>query len=402
MTDKKTERIALLDIVRGVAILGILLMNIRLFSEPYAAYFNPKAFGLYAGLDALWFHFQFMVADQKFMAIFSMLFGASTAIICDGLMRRGNPVAVTFAKRNFGLLLIGAAHAYLLWHGDILVPYALASIVPFLFRNARWYISGSVGLLVLLVGSYFSYEGYISISEAPEHIQQLLEEQMWAPSADAIANETAAFTGNWLAQMPYRVGLAFHFETDTFLAWGFWRISGLMLLGLALYRSGFLKGKLSGRTYGVIAFGALAAGYALVYSGLHANIRADWTFPYSMLLANLWNYWGSILVATGYMALFGFLLTATTFRFGFASFANVGKAALTNYLLQSVLCTLLFYGHGLGWYGDVVRIETVPIILGVWIFQLSASNWWFARHEKGPIEALWHRFTYSKWLPTSS
>lgn len=399
MTETKPQRIALLDIVRGLAVLGILLMNIRLFSEPYAAYFNPKAYGSYEGLNALWFHFQFLFADQKFMAIFSMLFGASTAIICDGLVRRGDPVAYTFAKRNFGLLLIGAAHAYLLWHGDILVPYAICSFAPFLMRNVRWQLVAATGLALLLIGTALSYGGYQSLSAAPEHIQQAMAAEMWQPTGAAIAVEVATFQSGWLDQLALRAALALSFETDTFAAWGFWRISGLMLLGLSLYRSGFLKGQLSAKGYGVAAILCLIVGFSLVNNGLQANINADWAFPYSMLKATIWNYWGSFITAIGYMSLIGFLLTATSFRFGFHTLSNVGKAALSNYLFQTVACTLIFYGHGFGLFGTLERYEAAFVVVGVWTTQMILSNWWFKSHSKGPLEDLWHRVTYARWLP---
>lgn len=393
------ERIALLDVVRGMAVLGILLMNIRMFSEPAAAYFNPLAYGTHDGANQLWWQFQFLVADQKFMAIFSMLFGASTAIICDGLARRGEPVVGTYAKRIFGLLLIGLVHAYLMWSGDILVPYALASVLPFLARNWRWPYIAAAGIGLLSFGMLSSFGAYESISQLPAAVQASIGEEFWLPTDAALAAEVAAHQGAYSEHFALRLHHAFAFQTDIFLSWGLWRIGGLMLLGLALYRAGFLQGRLSARSYGLTALLALPLGFFLTLSGLTANEAAGWTFPFSFFLGNLWNYAGSVIVATGYIALFGFLLTGTSFRFGFQALTNVGKAALSNYLFQTVACITTFYGFGGGLFGQLERWETAFVVLGVWAVQLLLSHLWFQHRDKGPVEALWHRFTYARWLP---
>lgn len=399
MTTGKQERIALLDIVRGLAVLGILLMNIRLFSEPHAAYFNPLAGNDHTGLDRLWWQFQSVFADQKFMAIFSMLFGASTAIICDGLVRRGDPVLLTYAKRIFGLFLIGLVHAYLLWSGDILVPYAMTSFIPFLFRNVRWGFTLATGIALLSFGMLWSFGGYLSMAGAPDHVLQELSAGMWLPPADALAAEIAAYQGTWAQHFPLRAAEAFGFQTEIYMHWGFWRISGMMLLGLALYRSGFLGGKLTARTYAATALLLLPIGFALAANGLQNNEAAGWSFPYSMFVGSLWNYAGSVLVGIGYIAIVGFLLTGTGFRLGFAALSNVGKAALSNYLFQTVACITVFYGFGLGLFGDLPRWQTAFVVLGVWAVQIMLSHIWFKRFDKGPMEALWHRFTYARWLP---
>jgi len=397
MTETRPERIILLDVVRGAAVLGILLMNIRLFSEPSAAYFNPMVYSDYTGINKLWWNFQFIFADQKFMAIFSMLFGASTAIICDGLARRGEPIFSTYAKRILGLLIIGLVHAYLLWSGDILVSYALGSFIPFLARNWRWQYSALTGLGLLAFGTLMSLGGYYSISSLPPNMQADISTQYWLPSAQSLADEVAAYRGAYSEHFLYRVHHAFEFQTDIFINWGFWRVGGMMLIGLALYRQGFLRSMLQGRTYGLTALICLPIGYFLTTTGLIENETHVWGFPYSFLAGTLWNYWGSLFVALGYLSLFGWLLNATKFRFGFEALANVGKAALSNYLFQTIACISIFYGFGGGLFGKLERAETATVVALVWVVQLALSNWWFKAHNKGPVESIWHRFTYTSW-----
>ena len=123
-------------------------------------------------------------------------------------------------------------------------------------------------------------------------------------------------------------------------------------------------------------------------------------FPYTMLLAVNWNYWGSLLVATGYISLFGYLLKANV-RFGFKGLTNIGRTALSNYIFQSVACTTIFYGFGGGLFGKLERAETAVVVIAVWATQLFLSALWLKRYEKGPLESLWHRFTYATWFISS-
>ncbi|WP_262695835.1 DUF418 domain-containing protein [Kordiimonas aquimaris] len=398
MNETQPARIELLDVIRGVAVLGILLMNIRMFSEPSAAYFNPNAYGNFTGIDKIWWTFQYVFADQKFMAIFSMLFGASTAIICDGLMRRGEPVFATYAKRIIGLLLIGLAHAYLLWSGDILVSYALASFIPFLFRNVRWYLTALAGLGLLAFGALSSVGAYYYFIELPAEAINEISQQMWQPTETALLAEVNAHQGTWLEHFAYRMHHAWEFQTDIFLSWGIWRVGGMMLLGLALYRQGFLAGKWTGKAYAVTALIFVTLGLGLVVNGFLANEAAMWQFPYSFFLGNIWNYAGSAVTAIGYIAIIGWLLNSTNFRFGFTAFANVGRAALSNYLFQTIFCITIFYGFGLGLYGELVRAQAAFIVFAAWATQITLTSLWFRHKSKGPIESIWHRFTYARWF----
>jgi len=224
---------------------------------------------------------------------------------------------------------------------------------------------------------------------------------MWLPPAEQLAHEVDAFQGGWLAQQPLRVEHSWYFHTDAFFNWGLWRVTGTMLIGLALYRAGFLKGAFCTRRYIWIMALCLPIGFALAAMGYMNNTAAGWTFPYSMFAGSQWNYWGSLFVAMGYMAIVAVLLKATLFRFGFKALTSVGKAALSNYLFQSVICTTIFYGHGLGLFGTLERWQTAFIVLAVWALQITLSTLWLRTHKQGPLEAVWHRVTYARWLPGS-
>lgn len=392
VTRLNNNRIELLDLTRGIALLGILLMNIRIFSEPGAAYFNPTAFGSYEGINAFWWNLQYFIADQKFMTIFSMLFGASTALICDKINAKGESANWIFIRRNLILLVIGMTHGYIIWHGDILVSYALCSIIPLIFLKAPKTLVLLLGIVILIIGSLNSYYSYDVIKDLPAAIQNQIAETYWSPTEEQLTAEIAALNGNWLEQFGWRVQQTFHFQTDTFLSWGVWRVSGLMLIGLFLYRLGFLTGTFSVRAYKMIATVSLLIGFTLVSLGFNANIEDNWSFPSAFLKNNIWNYWGSLIVGIGYISVIAIIQKSnTSTRIG-QLIKGIGRTALSNYVLQSLICTSIFYGFSL--FAKLDRIETALIVIMTWIVQLWLTHLWLKKYKMGPIEQLWRKLTY--------
>ncbi len=384
-------RIELLDLIRGAAVLGILLMNIRLFSEPYAVYFNPQAIEQQSDSSLTWWCFQYLVADQKFMAIFSMLFGASTALICDKLILRGINPWFRYCRRLFILLLIGLFHAYIIWHGDILTFYALCGLVPLLFLRFNWPVPISVGLLILLLGSIKSFGSFQTLVALPQGTLNQIIGTAFSHSILVNQVEIMSFQGNWLEQWAMRFELATHFHFSSFLAWGIYRVTGLMLVGLGLYRAGFFTGKFSLQQYAWIALFTLAFGFCLSIYGLVQNLLEGWVFPNYFFKNALWNYWGSLLVACGYVSLLAIISKRKLFAGVQESLQNIGKAALSNYLLQSVLCTAWFYGFSQ--FAKTSALQSLLVIAAVWCVQVAATNWWLKYHQMGPIEYLWRRWS---------
>jgi len=383
------KRVTLLDFIRGVAVFGILLMNIRLFAEPQAAYFSPLTFGNYEGLSKFWWDFQYLFADLKFMAVFSMLFGASTGLMCDQLQKRQQPVLSIYSKRLLVLMLFGLVHAYLIWHGDILVFYAICGILPCLMRNLKWQIIISIALLILFLGGANSYFTWEYISSLPIANQLTIAEQHFVGLITVSEAELNGFKGDWIEQQKLRQLFAFHFHTDVFLSWGVWRVSGLMLLGLALYRAGFIVGNWSNKQYFLALVVCLPVGLTLAYIGLEINTAEAWKFPNYFFKNNLWNYSGSILVALGYISLLTLIHKQSNMVWLISQFQLIGRTALSNYILQSVICSILFYGLGL--YGELDRIWAPVIIVCVWTIQLMVTRRWLKVHSQGPLEALWKR-----------
>ena len=239
---RASERIVAIDILRGFALLGILIMNIQGFAMPTAAYLNPTVYGDLNGANRWVWILSHVFADQKFMTIFSLLFGAGIVLMSEKLDARGQRAWGLHYRRTFWLLLIGLAHAFLLSTGDILVAYAVCGLWVYLLRRLRpgWQLA--LGLLsvsvpaLLLLGTGLTMQ-FIP----PETLQELRAD--WKPPATTIETEVAAYRGNWLDQMEARVPASMEFQTFVLLLWTNWRAGGLMLIGMALYRWGVPTGR---------------------------------------------------------------------------------------------------------------------------------------------------------------
>ncbi len=392
-----SQRIVAIDVLRGFALLGILIMNIQSFSMPWAAYFNPTAYGDLTGANRWVWVLSHVFADQKFMTIFSLLFGAGIILLTARLEERGQSAWRIHYRRNFWLLLFGLTHAYLVWSGDILVLYALCALVVFWFRrlSPRWLIVG--GLLSLAVPSAMVWFGGATMGYWPPEVYvELLAD--WQPDAFTIQEELAAFRGGWLAQMEARIPQSFEVHTSALLFWGFWRAGGLMLIGMAMYKWGVVTAKRSPRFYALMAIVGLMAGLSAAAYGVQQNFVHDWNIAFSRFGPGFqFNYWGSLLVSGGYIGLvmlWGLWGGLAKLQ---AALAAIGRMALSNYLLHTLIATTIFYGHGFGLFGSVERTGQVIIVLAIWVFQLVWSPIWLHYFRFGPAEWLWRSLTY--WQP---
>ena len=395
-------RIASLDVLRGFALLGILVMNIQLFSMPSAAYQNPAAFGDLTGINLGVWTFSHVFFSQKFLTLFSMLFGAGVCLFADRIEARGGRPAKWHYRRMGWLLAFGLAHAYLLWAGDILVTYAICGCLVYLLRRRgprTLVVAGVASLLVtslllVLAGSA------LTVPEVPEEAISEIR-RGWTPDASELDAEIAAYRGGWSEQQPVRAAEAFGIHVGLLPFFAVWFCAGLMLIGMALYRWGILSAARDDRFYARLAAAGLLAGLPLVAFGVWWNFAGDWAWQRSMFFGSLFNTWGCIPVALGYL---GLVMLAV--RRGFlpglqARLAAVGRMAFTNYLLQTVLCTTIFYGHGLGLFASAERYQQLLIVFAVWALQLWLSPIWMRRYSYGPLEWLWRTLTYGR-LPRTT
>ncbi len=389
----RSERILSLDVLRGVAVLGILVMNIQSFSMIGAAYFNPTAYGDLAGLNrAVWF-LSHLLADMKFMTIFSMLFGAGIVLMSERLEVSGRrPAGVHYRRMGF-LLLFGIAHGWLLWTGDILYAYAMCGFGVYLFRKKRPRTLLLLGSALVVAGSALSLLSQLSIPSWPEG-QLLGMKEIWAPTAAQVEAETAALRGGWRDQMGHRIPQTIMMETFVFLFNMVWRAGGMMLLGMALFRWGVFGAGLPARIYRRMMAAALLLGAPLILLGVRYQTSTGWVLEKGFFGGLQFNYWGSIPVALGWIGAVMLFCRAARGSRLYRVLAATGQMAFTNYIAQTLICTFIFYGHGLGLFGSVERSGQILIVFGVWGLQLLWSPWWLSRFRFGPLEWLWRSLTY--------
>ena len=219
---------------------------------------------------------------------------------------------------------------------------------------------------------------------------------------EMIGQEIFTYQGGWLEQMAYRVPSSLKFQTFIFIIWFGWRAGGLMLIGMALFKWGVLTAQRSKRFYLTLMGVGFGLGLPVVSYGVVRNFAAQWTFEFSMFFGWQFNYWGSLFVALGYIGTVMLICKSIRLEKFTRPFAAVGRMALTNYLVQTLICTTIFYGHGLGLFGQVERREQILIVIGVWMFQLFVSSTWLRFFRFGPAEWLWRSLTYLKFQPMRS
>ncbi len=393
-----TNRITSLDALRGFALLGILIMNIISHGLPSSHYTNPMAGGMLTGADYWAFTFSQLFANQKFMSLFSILFGAGIVLLTEKIEKTGRSAAARHYVRNFWLLLFGLFHAYVIWYGDILVQYATCSIWLFLFRKK------SPKTLLIWAGIFFLITIGMNLSAGlsmpywpEEQVAELCQD--WKPAAEKMNAEIVAYQGSWSDHFPYRRDMAFALETFIFLMGYGWQITALMLIGMALFKSKVLTAERSSSFYGKMAGIGLSIGLGLGAVGLYQNGIHDYACDYSFFIGSQFNLIGSLPMALGYIGLFMWWYNGSGKGFLSKWLAPVGRMALTNYLMQSIIATFIFYGHGLGLFGTVGRANQWWIILGIWIFQIFFSRWWMQHFRFGPFEWLWRSLTYWRLQP---
>jgi uncharacterized protein len=381
-------RIRSLDVLRGVGVLGMLAVHIQLFASPSLARWNPTAYGDFTGLNWWVWLATALLADGKFITIFAMLLGVSIAMLAK---EAGDPVIPawrTHMRRMSVLLVLGLLHAHLIWFGDMLVPLALSGAVVFFARRF------SPGGLLILGGLAFATASVLSFtltwSTAQSDPAALgAWKAQWTPRPAMINLEIAQYRGGWLEQMAQRVPAALETETIQFVTRLLWQMTGLMLMGMALFKLGILSAARSRRFYLRMASLGFGAGLLLVSLGLWRSFSMGWDLLDFVLVSQQLHYWGDLFVALGWVALTMLLCqSGWTLR----PVEAVGRMALTNYLMQSVICTTIFYGHGLGLFGRVDRAGQLAFVVAIWTLQLIASSVWLRYFAVGPVEWL------TRWL----
>lgn len=393
MSSPTTDRIDSLDVLRGFAVLGILVMNIQTFSMPMAAYVNPTAWGSLSGIDAVVWYLSHLLTDQKMMGLFSMLFGAGIILFTERAAGHGNSAAAYHYRRNLWLLIFGAIHAYLLWYGDVLFLYAVCAFMLYPLRNMKPKKLMIVGVIFLSISSMVYLLTAVGVSTMSD--EQIATEIMssWSPSAEQLATEIAAYQGNWTSQMSARLPATREMHGLVFFIWGIWRAAGMMLLGMALYKVGILSAKADDKVYWRLLAAGVLIGLPVIAYGIHWNVRNEWALD-SLFIGSQFNYWASVLVSVGWMAALVLILKKGALTWLTSRLAAVGRMAFSNYIMHTIICGYIFYGHGLGLFSELERSGQILIVIAIWILQLTMSPIWLRHFRFGPLEWLWRSLTY--------
>jgi uncharacterized protein len=414
------ERIISLDVLRGVAILGILVMNIYAFTMPFSAYSDPLLMGGTDNLNmAIWF-ITHILFDQKFLSIFAMLFGAGIILMTGRAEEKGAKYGRIFYRRQFWLVILGALHAYFIWFGDILFLYAVMGMFAYLFRNRTPRTLIIVACCLLLVTLLMSFGMGLGMQKSQgdaaeiqvlvEAGEEVSEEQQktldgWnemsafmLPDAESVQKDVDTHLGSYAEITKSRIPLAMMMQFFMVISFG-WRVLALMLFGMALMKTGVLSAERSASFYRNMMLVCYGIGLPLaVYSAFDLYAH-EFRAMYALQSGGIPNYFGSIIVGLGHVGLVMLLIKGGFMQKLLQRFAAVGRMALSNYLMHSIILTTVFYGYGVGLYGSISRFGQMGFVVAVIALQLLLSPWWLARYRFGPVEWLWRSLTYWKRQP---
>ena len=411
-------RIEALDVVRGVALFGILLMNITSFGLPHA-YYNPMNAGGATGANLWSWAITQMLFEGTQRGLFSLLFGASVILLTARLEASGRADAADiYFRRNLWLIGFGFVNAFIfLWVGDILYAYGITALFVFAFRKMAPKSLLALGFIVLLLGSLWTlnetvrvldqHEAYSEAVQARSAGRTLNEEQKGAVSAweearkefksapEENREEIATRTAGYASAFAQIAGHNAYWQS-----WGMYRyffdIFGMMLIGMALYRLGVLTLERPLRLYVYM----VVAGYGI---GLIVNyLETRWILDHrfsavAFAQTNVTYDLGRLAMTIGHLGALLLFVRLGALPWLRRSLAAVGQMAVTNYLTHSVVCSFIFIG--LGYYGQLERHQLYYIVFTIWAVQLVVSPIWLRHYRFGPVEWLWRYLTYMKRPP---
>lgn len=401
-------RIASLDLIRGVAVLGILLMNIVAFSMPEAAYFNPAAYGAHGPLDLAAWAINAVLVDGRMRGLFSFLFGASLLLVTDRADAAGESAARVHFTRMAWLFAFGLAHLFLVWWGDILQHYAVIGVVAFFLRDLPVRPLIAVAALLLGVELFLSAGLPIAMQQAVAAIHaphpsaaaladyRGFADSFGRPAPATIARDLAAHRSGYAAIVAHRWPDALVTPWRTFVFVGPETLA-YMLLGMAGLKSGLLGGgwpRARYRRWAAISFGIGVPCYA-------ALVWWTWRSGFDMVVVALAGLVLSVplrpVMIVGWACLV--LLLARPGGRLTRRLEAAGRMTFTNYLASSLICTTIFYGYGLGWYGHLSRAALYLVVGAVWCLILAWSRPWLIRFRYGPFEWLWRSLSRGRLQP---
>jgi uncharacterized protein len=411
------SRIASLDVARGLALFGILLMNITGFGLPFA-YSNPTIAGGAEGAD-LW---AWIITEIGFegtqRGLFTLLFGAGVVLLTTSLEKSARPNAQDiFFRRNLWLVVFGVVHAFvLLWWGEILFYYGVTALFVYGLRNAQ-----TRTLLTLAIGGLVLAAGWTSIENRDplkKHREFVTADSVRTSGDSLTADQTKAIEA-WEAYLknakPDSARMATEITTKQGGYWGIMKLQAprvtryqswwtyrsffdnfsMMLLGIVLFRAGVITAERSKGLY----TGMVLAGYGV---GLTVNSFETFSIinsgfsPLAFAQVGVTYDLGRLAMTLGHLGAIMLFCKSGWFGWLRRSLSAVGRMAFTNYITHSIICAFVFYGFGFGMFNELSRHELYYVVFGIWIFQLIVSPIWLNNYRFGPLEWLWRWLSYGE------
>jgi uncharacterized protein len=414
---QKKARINSLDVIRGIAVLGILLMNINGMGLPFA-YSDPSIAGGADGLNLQVWIMNEMFFEGTMRGLFTLLFGAGVVLLTSRLEKSGAGIATAdiYYRRTLWLLVFGIFNVYiLLWHGDILYPYAIFGLMLFPFRNAdlKKLILGAFLLIVIgVLWDISDYRNDLKTKKEGIELQKIKDQglaltddqeaslEKWEKlSAKKTPEEVAKkidlmHQGYWAVLMEKVKGNQFMQTWLPYRLWP-WDILSFMLLGIAFFKLRIFHGERKNKFYLILMGIGYLVGLSINYYETQMQLDSNFD-PVVIAKATQTYQIGRLFTTLGHVGLFMLFIKSGILGFLQRSFAAVGQLALTNYLMQSVITSIIFYGDGLALFGTLQRYQLYYIVAAIWILQLIYSPIWLKYFQYGPAEWLWRSLTYQK------
>ncbi len=443
---QEPERIVTLDVLRGFAIFGIFMVNIAFFAMPMAKIIDHGSMADAPLVDQISHAIVRAFFEYKFVSLFSLLFGVGLVIQMGRAEQRGRPFVPVYLRRTFLLMLFGLAHALLLWYGDILFIYSVVALLVLLLRKLSskalmGLAAGAIALSVLFAGVFAALgvifpppsqdaaEVEAVASAEPAGATEIAIE---SPAADAAAEDSlegeaddrwerfvaAKEASTWqpgdeataeMEAIAYNEGpmtltllvRAFTFAIMlvfvAFTGFGF-RVVGMFLLGMALMKLNFFSAQRRRWHWAFCILGLLIGVPGelwLVWSYHLSDYELSWTQAGAEVFHNI----SSLALCLGYVGAITLIVRAGLLRRLTYAFSCVGRTALSNYLLQTIIATYLMYWWGLGWFNEVSRPQQLALVVGIYAAQMVLSVLWLRVFTIGPFEWLWRSLTYLKPQP---
>ena len=422
----QSERIVIIDSVRGIALLGILLMNIPYFALPDPAFYTLTLMHEMGTINQQAWYIINEVFDGTQRAIFSMLFGTGIMLFISRLEKRttGMVPAEYFIRRQLWLVVFGLFNGFvLLWTGDILFAYGIVGIIVFAFRNLKpRQLLIAAGICLVLgtlreevdlyrdkntikkgesIAALDTTRIKLTDSQKEELDEMSDDKKKW----DSVSMQKDMETNLRLIRGNYADAYKYvNVETTKIemieVYTSIWDILMFMLIGVAFFKMGIITGEAPTKIYWWLFIVGLGSGLFLTNNWLQYQVQ--YRFNWFMYEKNVPFDYYNISRTLRSLGLFGLLMLlykSGWFKWLFALTRPVGQMAFTNYLMQSILCGLYFYGIGFGMFGKLQRYEIYYVVGVVWVIEIIWSHIWLRYFRFGPLEWLWRSLTYWKRQP---